>query len=398
MVIDPLVVGDWRSLMSSFKIFNPRLGRWPRRLSVAAWGVVSVWLAVEVLLRVLFPSLPATVQDPIAGVRIVPWEQRTLAPAPPFLPDIDYQSILPPGLKNQPVYFSAGSFAITTINLWGSRVGLRSDAPDWPVDVVVVGDSFSMCYTQFSDCWVKQLNTEHGWRVVNLGERGTGSRAHLQMLTTFGASLKPRIVVWQWYGNDFNEDYGFALLRGEAVPPDAPPESAASPDFGWLADYSAVYAYVRGILWQRDNPALSAWTTYNRYAFNMDRPSNQIGWEMSVQALKQAQEIVNKQIGGKMVILLMPTKEEIQPELVEAAKDAAYVAMLAEGRQRMLRLCQEQGWYCLDASEALRSQAQAGKTVYYATDPHINALGNQVVADAVDEYLTTQMRILKPAK
>jgi hypothetical protein len=32
-----------------------------------------------------------------------------------------------------------------------------------------------------------------------------------------GGRFQPPLVIWQWFGNDFNEDYQLALTRGETA-------------------------------------------------------------------------------------------------------------------------------------------------------------------------------------
>ncbi len=191
--------------------------RWANRVARPLVALLITWLALEVLMRAGYGLLPPSIRGAIENVRRVPWSEETIAPQPPWVPDRDYQNMVPPGLKNRRLYFSDGQFDITTISLWGGRAGFRSNPPEWPVDLAVVGDSFTFCFNAFADCWVQRLHSGYGWSTMNLGQRGTGSLAHLQILRTFGVPLEPRVVLWQWYGNDANEDYGMAVMRGETA-------------------------------------------------------------------------------------------------------------------------------------------------------------------------------------
>ena len=378
-----------------------RLRRWAGRAGAVAFGLGLAWLLLEMLLRVGFDALPPGVQASIENVRVVPWGERRIVPLPPFNWDADYQRVLEPGLDDYPIGVGETRFTIDSIALWGSRVGLRSNEPQWPVQVVVFGDSFSMCFTDFNDCWVEQLHQDTGWSVMNLGQTSTGTRAHLQMLKTFGTPLEPEVVIWQWYGNDFNDDYGLGLMRNEYDPLDTAPELTPEPDFGWIARYSAVYALLRDQLWKAQNDPPADWgrqmmvmgedmrvgDDYNLYAFDLSRPSNALGWEQTVAALDEANHIVTNELGAEWIILLIPTKEEVYREYLEDELGTDYLDQISEGRARMLELCESRGWQCLDATATLRDAVQQGEHVYFPVDLHINPRGNELVAALVGDYL-----------
>ncbi len=377
------------------------------------FGLVMAWLLVEVGLRVAFHALPMDVQGAIENVRVVPWDERRIVPLPPFHWDLDYQRVLEPGLDDYPVHVGPESFTVDSIRLppeWNSRVGLRSRDLDWPVDIAVLGDSFAMCFVDWADCWVERLHRDYGWRVMNLGQTSTGTRAHLRLLTDLVIPMDPQVVVWQWYGNDFNDDYGLGLLRGDYAPLDEPPQLPPDPDFGPLAKYSAVYALARDKLWSATHAPPPAWgqmvevfgeemrvgDDYNLYAYDLSRPSNALGYEQTVAALDEADRVIREEIGAQWVIVLVPTKEEVYRDQLVDALGADYLDQLAEGRARMLALCEARGWRCLDATEPLRAAAQTGEQVYYARDLHINARGNAILAAYVGDYLVRERLLPAP--
>jgi hypothetical protein len=379
---------------------NSRPRRWAGRLVGLIVGLLMSWLMLEALLRAGFDMLPPGIQAAIENVRMVPWHGATIAPEPPWGPDIDYQNMVPPGLKNRRLYFSDGKFDITTIKLWDGRVGFRSNPPQWPVDIAAVGDSFTFCFNAFDQCWVQRLHSDYGWSTMNLGERGTGSLAHLQILKTFGVPLKPKVVIWQWYGNDANEDYGMAVMRGETEPLEVVPPITPEPDYGWLADYSAVYALIRDRL--HDDPPGGGIKTvrvngqnlrvddpYNIYANDLSRPANQYGWTRMVEALDEANQIAAGQMNAALVIVLMPTKEEVYAATIAGDIGQEYLDTVSEGRLRLLALCAERGWRCLDLTGPLQDEVRAGHKVYYDIDHHITNYGNEVVARVAADYLIT---------
>jgi hypothetical protein len=367
---------------------------WARRAAAILWGLLLTWLILEVLLRVGFDALPSDAQIALENVRRVPWRTDRIVPAPPWTADTDYQTILTPGLDDYRVGRGESLFHVDSISLWGARVGLRTNPPQWPVDIAVLGDSFTLCWTEFDDCWVERLHRDYGWSVMNLGLAGTGARSHLLVLKNFAIPLEPDVVIWQWYGNDPNDDYGFGLLRGEYPALDTPPSLAVKPDFGELADYSAVYALLRDQLWTAQNGTPPEWgvfvdvfgtpmrvgEAYNLHGFNLERPGNTLGWEQGVAALTEAARIVREEMNAELLIVLIPTKEEVYAAYVEDTLGAEFLDNLREGRARMIALCAEQGWHCIDMLAPLQAEVSAGRHVYFAADLHLNPYGNRVLA------------------
>ncbi len=371
------------------------------RLFAVLWGLVLAWLFLEIGMRAGFDYLPAWVRGAIQNVREVPWNDETIVPPPPLIPDNDYQQILKPDLHNRTFFFADGSFHLDTIRLWDGRVGMRTRPPVWPVDIAAVGDSFTVCFTEFEDCWVERLHTDQGWSVMDLGQIATGSLSHLRILETFGKPLEPKIVLWQWYSNDFNDDYGLALLHGDtAALDDGITRADSTPDYGRLADYSAVYRTLRQ--WWTDHHssrggedertitvkghAVQIGGAYTYYSSRMG-PVNRYGFERTVEALDEAQQLVRDQMGAELVIVLIPTKDEVYGADAAEALGQDYLDTVSEGRLRLLDVCAERGWRCIDPLATFQAEIQAGRMVYYPLDSHLNPDGNRVLARVIEDYL-----------
>ena len=338
---------------------------WLGRLFGIAFGIALAWLLAEVLLRVLFFALPPRLQLVLEPVRVTPFSERGLLPDPIWQPDIDYLTIARPVTDYEQFGSAEVRFTVTTEQLWTMRGAFRTRQAlvDRYVDGVVVGDSFAFCFTDADDCWVNRLAQQTEHNLINLGMVSTGSVAHLRVLEDYGLPLRPPLVIWQWYGNDANEDYGLAQLRGEAQTPpgdDAPTESERS----WLERNSAVYVLIQMLLGQDDRYAASLqfldreWAQggdlrlgfgrpYLWGAFDLDRPQNQEGWALSQDAFRAAREQVEG-YGGHLVIVLMPTKEQVYRDLAEPLIGAERMAVLDENYQAMRDFCDAEGLACLD--------------------------------------------------
>lgn len=376
---------------SRFAILKPLLA--------VLWGCLVVWFLLEVFMRVGFDLLPPETQAVVQHVRRLPWDDEHLIPVLPFMGSREYHARIPPNLKDYKVHWGDTRFTFDTISLWGGEEGFRTNPPEWPVDVVAMGDSFTFCWTDFDDCWVQQLNQMFGWHVMNLGVPGTGSMAHRNVLGTYVPPMEPAVVVWQWFGNDYKDDYDFALMRGDTGPlagPDMAP--TAVPDYGKLAEYSTVYRWLRDWIDKKFDPKaeqkdLTPVVNGREIAVDDSQRSHdlqyevvQFGWDETIRALEESHAVLDT-IGAEMLIVLIPTKEEVYAAHVTDYLDAGYIAMLTEGRTRLMAACAEKGWRCIDMTDAFRAAVNEGATVYNAFDFHLDAVGNQIVADRVGQYL-----------
>ncbi len=184
------------------------------------WIVALVWLLLEIFIRVGFDALPPETQAVLQHVRRVPWDDEHLIPVLPFMGSREFHARIPPGLHDYRVHWGDADFTFDTVAPWeGATEGFRTNPPEWPMDIVAVGNSFTFCWTAFEDCWVERLHLDFGWHVMNFGIPGTGSMAHRNILGAYGPPMEPQVVIWQWFGNDFEDDYDFAMLRGEIADP-----------------------------------------------------------------------------------------------------------------------------------------------------------------------------------
>src|SRR5450432_121747 len=382
------------------------------RIATVLFGLLLAWLLVEVGIRVAYAALPMNLQIALRDVHVTPFTDQQLAPPSLWQPDGDYLTAVRPGVTDS---LQAGSptvtFHVTSYAWWGGRVGFRSPQPqDGYVPAAAVGDSFTFCFTEVSDCWVSLVAQRIGLNIANLGQPVTGSTSHARIYYDFVAKpelriKQPKLVLWQFYGNDYNDDYGLAQINGTAkTPPEPVPASRPLPQGAlavWLRANSALYVIASGLLRGKDpgidqfvdpfhvnKPGLDLWfgQSYIRNAFDMSQPRNLEGEMLSQQAIMQTRDLVEKN-GGQFVVLVVPAKEEVYRSLTEPLIGKAAVDGIAAPRLRLLDYCAAQHVVCFDLLPALQAQADQGQQVYFPTDPHLNILGNQIAASAISDFL-----------
>ncbi|HVO42692.1 MAG TPA: hypothetical protein VMT34_08720 [Aggregatilineales bacterium] len=381
------------------------------RLTAMLFGLLLALLIIEVGLRLAYHSLSPRLQTALRDVRVSPFSDDRLAPPPLWRDDTRYLTIVTPGAQNS---LQAGSpdvlFHVTSYSWWNGRVGFRSPPPtDGTLDAVALGDSFTFCFTELEDCWVTRVAAQTGIKIANLGQPVTGSMGHARIYQDFVSSItalkQPKLVLWEFYGNDFNDDYGLARLEGtNKIPPPADP-SGQVPDTGfklWLRQHSILYTLI-GTMRRGVDPGVEMFVdpyrvqangidiafgqSYIRDAFNMAEPRNQEGEQLSYAAILATKATVEAN-GGKFIILLMPTKEEVYRPVTEPQMGKAAIDAIAEPRLRLITFCKAQTIICLDLFSAL--QAHSSSQIYFPTDPHLTSEGNRVAAEAIVQFLRDQ--------
>ena len=334
---------------------------------------------------------------------------------PAWVQNRDHYWALRPGLQDALQYGSPSvTFHLSTVELWpGGGIGFRTRPIDFFVDGVVVGDSFGLCFTEQADCWVDVLGQRLGLRLVNLSQPVTGSQSHARILRDFAEPLRPPLVIWQFFGNDFNDDYGLAVLRKD-VPPIDDERDSSSEEVGLralLRRHSAAWAVIESILAGRvvnapegeavfvkpyslrygpnGEHTLYFGGQYELQALDMNRPQNQEGLRLSRAAFEEARDRVEAW-GGQLAVVLIPTREEVYAPLTAPVLGQQAIDQLASARLAMHSLCEELALRCYDALFDLSRAADEGAALYYSDDMHLNPLGNRVLAENLALWLEAE--------
>jgi hypothetical protein len=334
--------------MTLAKTLSPLL----KRFAAILFGLLWAILILEILLRIGFDFLPYSTQGVIQHVRRLPWGEEHIVPPFPYILSREHQARVAPGHHNYPVRWGDAAFSFDTISLWDLPVGFRTHEPQWPVEIVALGDSFTFCWTDFEACWVERLHEDYGWSVMNLGAPGTGTLAHMSLITPYVKPLEPKIVLWQWYGNDYVDDYDLARMQESVEALRRPANPDPVPDYDWLADYSATYRLIRNWLHYQNNPRRengfitrindrTMFFTDQLGWFDFDYPAVEYGWGKTIETLQASRRILKDELGAELVILLIPTKEEAYGQfLLDDPLSRDHFERLSEGRRRLWNACQ----------------------------------------------------------
>jgi len=375
-------------------------------------ALVSLGL-LELLLRLIAPNLNS--QIGAVARTITTGSPYSEAWTPAWRENHDHYYTLRPGLTDVLQYGSPSvAFRLTTAKLWDDGlpadegIGFRNRPVNYGVDAVVVGDSFGFCFTEQSNCWVDQLAANHRLGIVNLSTPVTGSISHAKMLADFAAPLQPKLVVWQFFGNDFNDDYSLLSWRGDIprLPGDVSGATETSTGGNWftqnlvsaavlelfttgswsgLSDNDPAFVAQYHTVYPDGSPFLFG-KPYELAALDMRRDVNQSGLETTRQALADSKALVESW-GGTLVVVMIPTREEVYSGITANLMSADALNTLGTPRTALTDLCADLALSCYDPTDALYRIAATSAALYYPDDMHLNAAGNAVLTDLVTAWL-----------
>jgi lysophospholipase L1-like esterase len=292
-------------------------------------------------------------------------------------------------------------------------VGFRNPDP-WPAraDVVVIGDSVVFGWGVDDDAsWPARFQAAMpGKKVMNLGLAGGSPQQYLRVYETFGAALRPKLVlVGLWARNDFTD----AEMFDDWERSGAGGNVLVFRDFGRIGpvryDWSDPIGTAEGIFHSKVYPLLR-----RSYLYNLMRVSSgtiaaprsapvvvsvggrrvelsrnglattasaadpsRRGFRLLVEALRRLHETATAD-GAQVLIVIQPTKEDVYLPGAAAAVDP-----LAALRSELDAVDIEY----LDLTPTFREHASAGRWLYFDHDSHPNRAGYALIASAVHAHI-----------
>lgn len=274
--------------------------------------------------------------------------------------------------------------ALYRTNCQGYRIDKLTNADDSikACDWLFIGDSFTqggqVDYDQlFSTLVYKRFPNKV---VVNAGISGAGVYEELNYYKTMGRKLRPKKVFLQLgVFNDFKD-----VVEHKATFKD------------YLTEKSALYRYLSYHIGQSDEMPLGRWME----PFFVNRQDNIDGnilykptsekKELDKQRMRDAiaefKKIV-EQDGGELVLILLPSKEQVSPTMLKATLKACNLNESDLDLMAASRLCEEiaesNGLKLIDLFEEFKS----APFPFYEIDEHLNYIGHEVIAERiVTEY------------
>ena len=270
--------------------------------------------------------------------------------------------------------------------------GFRNDSPlPETADVVVLGDSLTFSYGVDDDeAWVKLLNDRlDDLSVVNLGLIGASPRQSLRVYRTFGRAFSPKVVLFALFtGNDITDEGQF----------DRWVDADVSDNFDVWRFRSASDSAVSRLLQRSYVVMLAGYTVRNvrerSSSLTIDLPSGarlnlvprlvdraepgDPAFERVMSTIQRAAEEIAAD-GSRMVVLLLPTKEEVYLPLHGMPPlDTTHV---------FARALDKRGLPYFNITADLQTRAATGEQLFFEVDGHPNAAGYRAIADSVHGYL-----------
>jgi hypothetical protein len=280
--------------------------------------------------------------------------------------------------------------------LRGNRLGYPGDdhplrKPTGTYRIAALGDSFAVgAAVAYDDNYLTRLQASlPGVEVLNFGVSGTGPREYLEILQTHAQAFEPDLVLLSIFvGNDITE----SLATPRGLDP---------------RQYLLYLACERGSrIWRQ---AITEPATGDRLAGTGFSPAQFLEIESRrlevchtssipalekkwLRALDRIEAIADlcRSAGKRLAIVLIPDEFQVNDELRKAACQLAGWQVdeidVQLPQKRLLEFLGKREIPCLDLLPVMKQTADA----YASRDTHWNALGNQIAASAIQEWLQAE--------
>lgn len=377
-----------------------------------------IFFFLEVGLRALFGVFPTYIQSELQSVRLIPWLRQPLLYEPlgfvygypfssiPYHIDGVTQIRLFPDLNERLVLWGDARFRVTTVRVWeGHNAGFRTTPIQYPLDVMTFGDNFTFCWTEYEDCWVTQLAGRYGsW--FNAAVPGTGTVGQYNLIDQIVPPTKPRLVIWTWYADDLRDNYRFDTSRTGAVPfynnlsivNPIPKAEGAQAMFVTVRLFNALFNTRQDPNSQNvrvNNRTLRIPTSERPHPASLEWAANRYGLYRAQELFNKARQFLRESVGAELLIVLIPTKEEVFGKALSEVLGADYVESISGARRALIAYLEAGGHRYIDALPALQAAVERGESVYYDRLEYLDPSGNRVLAQLIASYLERE-NLLSP--
>ena len=278
--------------------------------------------------------------------------------------------------------------------------GFRNTEP-WPAqaDIVVLGDSHTFAYGVEDDqAWTRLIaDALPRQRLVNLGLIAASARQYLRIYETFGRELEPTLVLlmlFPGFALEANSEFESWLDAGQ--PGDFEEWRFGDADLEpglklakRAVESSYLLLYLQASVQNLTSPYPGRTISFPDgqrielapavYASSAARATpDQSEFAFVMATLDELRDSAARD-GASVLILLMPTKEEVYLADLGARVPSATAAFIAALRER--------GIPFIDLAPAFKERAAADAALFFEVDIHPNVAGNRLIAEIVLEHL-----------
>ncbi len=378
----------------------PRLRRLAFRGGLVLGGSFLVLLLVEGALRVAPQLFPRTLQKSLEKGRHEMALKRVFTGDPRL------------GIKIRPRsdLLVEGPFELRyrmKTYLDFSDAGFRGNVKGRPLLGVAVGDAFTFGVgVEAPEAWPEQLSQLAGKNVANLGVPGHGPPQYTSVLTSYGLTLRPKIVLYALSQDELEDSFCFGLwVQGRGREEyRCPPEARSPSRIGrFFATRSALYQIFQSHF-SREEPrrADPEGQTPDAIRFEMGRIKGLLtpeaiepAWKLAEFSIRTAKQTAKK-AGATLVLLLLPSKEQAYWHLVSRERADAAQYDLDRFNRLVKQLCREIDLRCLDLTPLFQEYARQGRQPYFRLDGNWNHEGHRLAARTIYDYLVKN-RLLQGA-
>ncbi len=275
-------------------------------------------------------------------------------------------------------------FNIKTVDLGFSNIGFRDDGINESIYAIVLGDSFTFGAVNLSDTWVEKLEVKTGKDFINMGVPGYSTMQSEKLMEIYGKELMPKLVLVQFYYNDIE---GNQLLT-----------SKTREIRNWLLWNTKTYGIIRYYYYKIFNSPASTEINYNDAKFNFTFQPQLFPYKKTIKSLSIQQGVLKTEksllnikdlsdsVGAEMVILIMPSKEQIYGHLIMDKLSNFNEINMDYYTDVIERFCTEKGIKCMNLVPTFREHGN-NTQLFYSVDSHFNIYGNDLAAQKTYEFL-----------
>lgn len=363
------------------------------RLALLLFGLSCAMLAASALLYVSSgASTPIYRRGPTPLTR--EWTPNEL-----WVHDDEVEHLMNCELDTSMVNEDGQSVPIKAVPVGPSGECFRDDGVTHPVLAVVLGDSFAFGHAvNLPDSFVERLEASLGGDVVSLGVSNTfACTQYLRVLRRCGIPLRPRLVIWATFVNDWLDETMFMAWLD------------LRPRLGYQSDYPnsrSIYVAVRrhGYFLPPQggqparNPPIDSVENYEggglRFQFD---PSSYAAQDLRMKAIDQGRidcesalaqaAALARDSGAELLVVAIPTKESVYHRQAGTVLPYARTSPRDTFCANVEAFCRAEGIPCVNLLPPLVELADRGEQVYFPVDGHFNARGHQIAAQAIHDYI-----------